>query len=209
MNVISWENGDVEITDYPECSDMFLASIVQVVNDRLADEDGHLSAEDSMKVLDLGHRTVGTSYHGLSVGQLKVVYVRCAALSAKKVVHLTGDPASYILLIAAVERWADNPTEENRVAAREIATRTPIKLTEPPAESSSIWAAYSAGLNQPVGYEGWRSFLGAIDTNPDPYYALGLAHEIIDLFIELTGADTEYKLPVPLEVAVEKMLVKS
>jgi hypothetical protein len=61
MNVISWENGDTEITDYPDCSDRVLAEMVQHVNDLLADPiTDLLSAEDSMTVLDLGHATVGT-----------------------------------------------------------------------------------------------------------------------------------------------------
>lgn len=67
MNVISWENGDVEITDYPLCSDPFLATLVQIMNDSVADPvTGLLSPENSMRVLDLGHQTVGTTSHRLS-----------------------------------------------------------------------------------------------------------------------------------------------
>lgn len=61
MQVVSWQNGDTKITDYPACSARPLARMVQIVNDRLAGADGFLSPEDSVRVLDLGWRTVGTA----------------------------------------------------------------------------------------------------------------------------------------------------
>ena len=61
MQSISWQRGDVEITDFPECSSRYLAVLVQYLNDELADpETGYLSAEDGLSVLDLGWLTVGT-----------------------------------------------------------------------------------------------------------------------------------------------------
>jgi hypothetical protein len=35
MNLVSWTNGDVRITDYPSCSDQVLASMVQDINDSI------------------------------------------------------------------------------------------------------------------------------------------------------------------------------
>jgi len=61
MNVISYISGDVEITDFPECSARPLARMVQRVNDELAGPDGYLSPENSVLVLDLGWQTVGTA----------------------------------------------------------------------------------------------------------------------------------------------------
>lgn len=61
MNVISYVNGDTKITDFPACSARPLARMVQIANDRLAGADGFLSPEDSVRVLDLGWRTVGTA----------------------------------------------------------------------------------------------------------------------------------------------------
>lgn len=69
MNVISWENGDKEISDLPACADEYLATLVQSVND---DYCGHteeiddfgpalLCADCSVKVIELAHRTVGTA----------------------------------------------------------------------------------------------------------------------------------------------------
>ncbi|WRQ08553.1 hypothetical protein JDBV01_00360 [Mycobacterium phage mcgavigan] len=61
MNVISYINGDTKITDYPECSARPLAALVQMCNDHLAGPDGFLSPENSVLVLDLGWKTVGTA----------------------------------------------------------------------------------------------------------------------------------------------------
>lgn len=61
MNVVSYINGDVEITDYPSCSARPLALMVQTCNDRLANSDGYLSPKNSLIVLDLGWKTVGTA----------------------------------------------------------------------------------------------------------------------------------------------------
>ncbi|BBG01617.1 MULTISPECIES: hypothetical protein [Pseudonocardia] len=62
MNVISYENGDTEITDYPACSAKPLARLVQSVNDNLCTHrDGDfLCPACSVTVLELGHATVGT-----------------------------------------------------------------------------------------------------------------------------------------------------
>jgi hypothetical protein len=61
MNVISYINGDEQITDFPATSARPLASFVQLCNDLLAEPDGYLSPENSLLVLDLGWLTVGTA----------------------------------------------------------------------------------------------------------------------------------------------------
>jgi predicted GNAT family acetyltransferase len=63
MNVISWENGDSTITDFPSCSDQFLSRLVQRINDGICTHrDGDfLCPSCSAQVLELGHRTVGTA----------------------------------------------------------------------------------------------------------------------------------------------------
>ena len=112
MNVISWENGDKTITDYPACSDRFLSRIVQGVNDALAGYSGLLNPTNSIIALDLGHATVGTTNHNFSDLQLKTVYMRCAALAARKVLHLDKTGMA-VPAVAAAEKWLDNPTAEN------------------------------------------------------------------------------------------------
>jgi hypothetical protein len=61
MNVISYINGDEQITDFPATSARPLASFVQLCNDLLAEPDGYLSPQNSVLVLDLGWLTVGTA----------------------------------------------------------------------------------------------------------------------------------------------------
>ncbi|WP_204366807.1 hypothetical protein [Mycobacterium sp. UM_CSW] len=61
MNVISYINGDEQITDFPATSARPLASFVQLCNDLLAGPDGYLAPDDSMVVLDLAWLTVGTA----------------------------------------------------------------------------------------------------------------------------------------------------
>jgi hypothetical protein len=61
MNVISYINGDAQITDFPVCSARPLAALVQSCNDLLARPDGYLSPEGSVLALDLGWQTVGTA----------------------------------------------------------------------------------------------------------------------------------------------------
>jgi hypothetical protein len=61
MNVISYTNGDPEITDFPTCSARPLAAFVQSCNDLMAGPDGYLSPENSLLALELGWETVGTA----------------------------------------------------------------------------------------------------------------------------------------------------
>ncbi|MEC4833807.1 hypothetical protein R2362_03335 [Mycobacteroides chelonae] len=61
MNVVSYTNGDIKITDYPKCSARPLAALVQLTNDVLAGDDEFLSPENSVIALNLGWRTVGTA----------------------------------------------------------------------------------------------------------------------------------------------------
>lgn len=61
MNVISYINGDTQITDFPDCSARPLAAFVQACNDLLAGPDGYLSPKNSLLALELGFQTVGTT----------------------------------------------------------------------------------------------------------------------------------------------------
>jgi len=68
MNVISYINGDTEITDYPSCSAAPLARLVQICNDELAGGHGNpLHPQDALCVLDLGWRTMGTGQAPLAM----------------------------------------------------------------------------------------------------------------------------------------------
>lgn len=73
MNVVSYINGDTEITDFPTCSDGKLSRLVQTVNDVLAvhgksgdpfgiedDNPPLLSPGNALAVIELGVLTMGT-----------------------------------------------------------------------------------------------------------------------------------------------------
>src|SRR5271154_6558087 len=61
MNVISYINGDLQVTDFPVGSARPLSLLVQSSNDLLAGPDGYLSPENSVLALDLAWLTVGTA----------------------------------------------------------------------------------------------------------------------------------------------------
>lgn len=61
MNVISYINGDTQVTDFPACSGRPLSLLVQSSNDLLAGPDGYLSPESSVIALELAWQTVGTA----------------------------------------------------------------------------------------------------------------------------------------------------
>ncbi|MDT5220609.1 MAG: hypothetical protein QOF15_2714, partial [Mycobacterium sp.] len=64
MNVISYINGDEQITDFPATSARPLAAFVQLCNDQLAGSDGYLAPDDAIVALDLSWLTVGTANEG-------------------------------------------------------------------------------------------------------------------------------------------------
>jgi hypothetical protein len=61
MNVISYINGDAQVSDFPTGSARPLSLLVQSSNDLLAGPDGYLSPENSVVALDLAWQTVGTA----------------------------------------------------------------------------------------------------------------------------------------------------
>lgn len=68
MNVVSYMNGDVKITDYPKCSAPHLSRLVQRVNDRMADMwTGVLSPQNAVKAIELGSLTMGTSLDATTI----------------------------------------------------------------------------------------------------------------------------------------------
>lgn len=201
MNVISWENGDTKITDYPECSDRMLARLVQGVNDSLADADGYLNAENSLIALDLGHATVGTAYHSLSDVELRQVYVSLAIYAARKVVHLAKTPTA-LAAIEAAERWVDEPSEKNAVAAAYAA------YAVADADAAYAAAVYAAAY-APYAGAGAAYAVAAADAAADAAdaadavakgieFKIELAWELIAKFKELTGTHS----PEPVEEVV-------
>ena len=223
MNVISWENGDKVITDYPACSDHFLSKIVQEVNDHLAENNGILSAADSIIALDLGHATVGTTNHNLSDAELDFVYVRCTAFAARKVSHFDTTGTALTAILAA-EKGVYEPTEENATAAG-AATDAITYILRPevfsgsPAADFALEAARYASFALTVAGDQDRSraaaelcysnvvksTVAAEVVGSTNRIRIDLAWEIIDLFKALTGTDSPAVDETAVASAVEKM----
>ena len=194
MNVISWENGDKQITDFPACSDSMLARMVQRVNDALASDDGLLSADNSVIALELGHMTVGTAYHGLSDFDLRRVYVRVACMIARKVANLDKSDTA-LPCIEAAEAWADEPTDANltrvksaRSAAAAAAADAAYATYAAAADDAAYAATYAAYAYAYAAAAARRAFL------------IEATREAILMFHDLTGTSPK---PVAPEVTVE------
>jgi hypothetical protein len=126
MNVMSWENGDTVISDMPSCTATLLAKMVHQVNDSYCT---HTTASDlglfggcvsllcapcSTDVLDLAHRTVGTSGTREEVRRWGWLWAEQLLIGERGVlrnVNLWTAGREYILAAAAAtRRYADGET---------------------------------------------------------------------------------------------------
>ena len=185
MNVISWENGDTTITDYPDCADRLLAKIVQRVNDTICTHrDGDLLCPAcSVEVLALGHRIVGTGTHLLAELERRRVWVRVAADQARQVAHLNPDPR-VMIAIQAAEGWCDGTvsTEQCRAAA---------------------YAAYAAAR---AAYAADTAAAGVAAGVVEPAQRLALAHRAVDVWCEWAGFTPGTPDAAVTAAAVQRML---
>jgi len=190
MNVISYINGDIQITDFPECSARPLARLVQQLNDGLADKDGYLSPENGVLVLDLGWRTAGTAgvprevvlrwlaellvdpVHGV------VQYASPAAVPAiQYVAELLGRQVAGGTV--SIDKWV-----QARKAANAHATYT--------ADVEATFAAYSAAVA--AGAVAYAAMAGADGVNAATYLGKASAY----------GAESDGPLPCFVAWAIEK-----
>jgi hypothetical protein len=221
MNVISWENGDKNITDMPACSDPLLARIVQRVNDAICTHrDGDLlCASCSLAVLELGHLTVGTGAIPLTALERHRVWVKVAADQARQVLHIVSqdNKAASIRAIESAERWAEYPTDENRkecaaaaaaayaaahaYAAAYAAHAVAHAVAAYAAHDAAAAAAYAAYAAHAHAAHAYAHAVGAVGGS-----SRRLARRAIDLFISLTGHVTPEIKPEETACAVSKML---
>ena len=176
MNVISWENGDTTITDFPDCADRMLAKIVQRVNDGLCTHrDGDLLCPAcSGEVLALGHRIVGTGTHLLDERERHRVWVRVAADQARQVAHLNPD-SRVMIAIQAAEGWCDGTvsTEQCRVAARAADAVTAA------ASAYADRAQRLALAHRAVDV--WCEWAGFTPGTPDPAVTAAAVHRMLEV----------------------------
>lgn len=154
MNVISYINGDEQITDFPATSARPLAAFVQLCNDMLAGPDGYLSPADAVVALDLGWLTVGTA----DVDQC-VVHAWVAKLLVSPpwgvVRYADGAAAMAIAEIAELHRTLA-PGAMPDIATWDGAARAARTVSDMPpcAEKYAVRAAYqSTSLVDPENWE--------------------------------------------------------
>lgn len=193
MNVVSWENGDTNITDLPACSDLMLAKLVQRVNDNYCEHrDGDLLCPScSIAVLGLAHRTVGTSAHGLDAETLHKVWVTIAVEQAESVLHIfeaecPGDDRPR-KAIEAIRAWLAGGSRPH-TAANDDYVYAGID-----SDAYAASAAYAAAYAD--------ASVAAVDADRVQH-----AHKVIDRFLELAPPKSDIVLPVDTQTALERML---
>ena len=230
MNLISWESGDMTITDLPGCADPMLARIVQSVNDQHCSHRHRdlLCPPCSLEVLALAHRTVGTSGHGLSDLDLRRVHIRVAARLAREVVHLARGPL-VVRAIEAAEAWANDPTADAANAAYAAAhatnaaydaydahaaahaTNATNATNAADAAYAAAYAAYAAADAANAAYAAYAAANAACAAALAAYaddrrvFRMRMAHLAVDEFLRLTGLSEQTADPARTEQAVRQM----
>lgn len=204
MNVISWESGDVEITDLPTCADPMLALMVQEVNDTYCTHSTYANAREllcapcSVDVLALAHRTVGTAmdwsdeeaartYMQIGFDQVSAFKHDREPIEVTAMVMLQrwldGEELDYAGLLAVYLRLDAEVVSREAFATKDLFSRL-VNINRP--GYTSFQRCYSA--------RGAAHLLWPLGTGK-PH--LAMAHTWIDRFEELTGVKAE---PTPEEV---------
>ena len=212
MNLISWENGDTTITDFPDCVDPMLARVVQRLNDTICTHsgDGLLCPDCSVVVLEVAHSVVGTA--GVAS---HADYVAIAVRLARGVAHLNSDPR-VMAAIEAAEMWLAHPSADAANAAADAAYAAYAAHAANAAAHAAAYAANAAaGAAYAAAYAAYAAANAAADAadavdaadaavDADP---LANTRHVIEVWREVTGWEPlPYQLPVPLDAATARML---
>lgn len=224
MNVISWENGDTEITDFPACADPMLARVAQQINDTICThraEGPLLCADCSVRVLDLAHRTVGTTLDMPDADRIHV-YARLALEQAESVAQDDEDErVTETRRVTAA--WLDGRATRSEVAvaaAASAAAYTAAALSNAVAASTAAYAAastaaYAAAASAAADVAASAAASAAADaanaaTRPGNATGgddrLARAHKLIDRFEALTGVKAIPVAPETVEAAIAQMV---
>lgn len=206
MNAISYLNGDIEISDAPDCTFPLLADAAIGLNDTLCnhrkDGDPVMCQECSHQMWLLGARIIGTSEAvvKLSPDNLNVLHVRLAAWCAEQVLDLVPHPhrETCWTAIVAARTWADNPGHINATAAllAARATSSVINALEVDYPGASAWAASVAASAAQAAAKASAGHAGHYATDAVSMarqaiaaneLKLELFHGLIDEFERLTG----------------------
>lgn len=216
MNVISWENGDAQITDLPECADPMLARVAQRINDKICSHrDGDLLCPDcSVKVLALAHRTVGTRLDRLSDGERRRVYVRLALDEAVSVEHLSTDVRVRACNLALANWLTGTITLDEVRLARDAAANAAYAADAYAASAASAAYAAAYAADADAAYAAANSASAYASAAYASAYAasqsrLDRAHRLIDRFEEYTSVRATPVAPEVTTAAIQRMLVAS
>ena len=200
MQVISWENGDTTITDFPDCVDPMLARVVQRLNDTICTHsgDGLLCPDCSVVVLEVAHSVVGTA--GVAS---HADYVAIAVRLARGVAHLNSDPR-VMAAIEAAEMWLAHPSADAAYAANAAAGAAYAAADAAADAADAADAAYAAANAANPAADAADAAYAADAADADP---LANTRHVIEVWREVTGWEPlPYQLPVPLDAATARML---
>jgi hypothetical protein len=202
MQVVSWQEGALDVTDKPACADPVLTRIVQNVNDKTcANRDGDLLCpECSVAMLTLADRTVGTRMVDWSEREAALVHAQLAIEQAEQVAHLVHGPrvgwairAAWKVLhgsnavamcppalgmaeeAAIAGCQARSSSEVNAANAAVLATHAAVVVNA--SDREPVVSAACGAVVRAFEATGVRLTCGQSDT----------AHHVVDRFRELTG----------------------
>jgi hypothetical protein len=197
MNVISWENGDTTITDYPPCVARPLARLVQAVNDTICHHrvGDMLCPECSMMVLDLAHRTVGTF--------LSTHEQRAAWLS-----ELLASPEWGIIRYVDASRWPAIQLLADlylrRAGGEEPSWPEWLQAIQ---ANANAYAAYGVNVNAATAAAYANTYAAAYGVNANAA-RLRHANYAIDAWHRICGTTPQEVDQIATACAVDKMLAK-
>lgn len=210
MNVISWENGDQQITDYPDCADPLLARIVQEVNDYYCTHHvtDLLCPPCSVEVLALAHRTVGTGTAHPSrrlrvAAELSVALVRAELDDATAANRLSLHWRLADERLRVAETWLALGGRDRREAVAIAAMRITTGGRQTIADRAVQCVAYAA-IDQPVQC---RDKLVSVmrRTVPENLSLVDHAHSVFDRYL---AGIAHQPLPAPAPDAVDHAIAR-
>jgi hypothetical protein len=192
MNVISYINGDAQITDYPDCSARPLSAFVQLCNDLLAGPDDYLSPENSLLALELGWQTVGTAdvddtvIHAW-VAELLTNPTWGVLRYAKSAARYAKSAADKVVLDIAELHRATAAGDMSPIAAWDAAdraARTACRASKPTLHVAGLYAVRAAYHSTALVHADHQTTLDAVIANALHAHTLttgGMATPIVEL----------------------------
>ncbi len=198
MNAISYLNGDTKITDMPDCVDPVLASVAQVINDKICrHRSGSVLCSDCSHVVwMLGSRIIGSadatsSYTVLDKCRLMVQLALFAARSLGRFTQ-----SSQHMVNDAINGWLEGKVDINKVCneATLYCLDGPKTRLEPTTYYTYGAAVATDGISNGMQADSDILFVtnhASMATNSaalkhDLDMAV-FAHQLVDYFEEITG----------------------